>query len=61
MIEKTTFLVKITKYKNNLRWGEDFLEPITILHEMTLLKLLTRNYKHGCGFIYQIEEEVFIC
>lgn len=61
MITQTTFSAKITKYKNNLRWSEDFLEPVVTLNAMTLLKLLTRNYKHGCGFIYQIEEEVFIC
>ena len=61
MIEQTTFSAKITKYKNNIYWSLDFSEPVSTLHSMTLLKLFARNYKHGCGFMYEIEKEVFIC
>lgn len=61
MIERKTFKVKITTYKNNLRWAEDFPNPVTELSSMTLLALFTRNYKHGAAFVYQIREEVLIC
>lgn len=61
MIEQTTFSAKIAKYKNNQYCNFDFSEPVSTLHSMTLLQLFSRNYKHGCGFIYQINEEVFIC
>lgn len=61
MIKQTTFLAKITKYKNNQYYSLDFSKPVSTLHSMTLLQLFSRNYKHGCDFIYQIEEEVFIC
>lgn len=61
MIEQTTFSAKITKYKNNQYCSLDFSEPVSTLHSMTLLQLFSRNYKHGCGFIYKIDDEVFIC
>lgn len=61
MIEQTTFSAKITKYKNNQYCSVDFSGPVSTLHSMTLLQLFSRNYKHGCGFIYQINEKVFIC
>ena len=61
MIKQTTFSAKITKYKNNQYRSLDFSEPVSTLHLMTLLQLFSRNYKHGCGFIYKIDEEVFIC
>lgn len=61
MIKQKTFKVKITTYKNNLRWVEDFPNPVTELSSITLLALLTRNYKHGAAFVYQISEEVLIC
>lgn len=61
MIEQKTFKVKITTYMNNLRWSADFPNSVTELSSITLLALFTRNYKHGCGLMYEIEEEVFIC
>lgn len=61
MIKQTTFSAKITKYKNNQYLSLDFSEPVSTLHSMTLLQLFSRNYKYGCGFIYKIDEEVFIC
>lgn len=60
MIEQTTFSAKITKYKNNQHCSLDFSEPVSTLHSITLLQLFSINYKHGCGFMYQIKEEVFI-